>query len=196
MTWIRDDVTVRMLLEQRAAADPRGVCLSFAGEAIDFATLDAAVNRLANALAERGIGAGARVAVMMDNHPDHVFAFLALAKLGAVQIPVNTRLRHDPLAYVLSHGDPALLLADARFHDDVAEALGGGGTSAPCLCRGVPGRGGGGGPGDGAPGRPAAGRRAHGAVHLRHHGPSQGSAGDRSHAPGFGRCQRPGRRRR
>jgi crotonobetaine/carnitine-CoA ligase len=130
VAFVADDVTVRALLERRAAADPNGCYLAFAGERLTFGELDAGVNRLANALAARGIGAGDRVAVMMDNHPDHVRAFFALAKLGAVHIPVNTQLRHDPLGYVLSEGAPALLLADVGYAPVIEEAAAGGARPA------------------------------------------------------------------
>jgi crotonobetaine/carnitine-CoA ligase len=135
LAFVSDDVTVRALLERRAAADPHGCYLSFAGERLTFAELDAAVNRLASAIAARGIGAGDRVAVMMDNHPDHVRVFFALAKLGAVHVPVNTHLRHDPLAYVLAEAEPALLLADGVYAPMLEEAAGGE-SLPPVLWRG------------------------------------------------------------
>jgi len=131
MPRIADDVTLRALLERRTAADPDGCYLVYAGERMSFAALDAGVNRLANALAARGIGAGERVAVMMDNHPDHVRAFFALAKLGAVQIPVNTQLRHAPLAYVLTRGEPALVIADAAYAQVLGEVFGSGAQHRP-----------------------------------------------------------------
>ncbi len=137
MPFVPDDVTVRALLERRVATDPHGRYLTFAGEGLDFAALDAGVNRVANALAARGIGAGDRVAVMMDNHPDHVRVFFALAKLGAVEIPVNTQLRHDPLAYVLTEGDPALVLADAGYAPAIEAAAAAGGRRAPLVWRGT-----------------------------------------------------------
>ena len=108
MGFIADDVTLRALLERRAARDPHRVYLVHGGRSLTFSELDAAVNRLANGLAKCGIGKGTRVAVMLDNHPELVCLFFALAKLGALQIPVNTRLKGDPLAYLLAHAEPAM----------------------------------------------------------------------------------------
>ena len=123
MGFIADDVTLRALLERRAARDPHRVYLVHGGRSLTFSELDAAVNRLANGLAERGIGKGTRVAVMLDNHPELVCLFFALAKLGALQIPVNTRLKGDPLAYLLAHAEPAMIIAESGYAPVVGAAV-------------------------------------------------------------------------
>ena len=123
MSFIRDDVTLRALLERRAAREPDRAYLVHGGRSLTFAELDTSANRLANGLAERGIGEGMRVAVMLDNHPDLVCLFFALAKLGAVHVPVNTRLRGDPLAYLLGHAEPAMVIAESGYAPVVTTAL-------------------------------------------------------------------------
>ena len=55
MGFIANDVTLRALLERRAARDPQRACLVHGGRSLTFSELDAAVNRLANGLAARGI---------------------------------------------------------------------------------------------------------------------------------------------
>ena len=123
MGFIRDDVTLRALLENRAAREPERICLVHGAGSLTYSELDTAVNRLANGLAERGIGEGARVATMLDNHPDLVAVLFALAKLDAVQVPVNTRLRGDPLAYLLGHAEPAMIIAESGYVPAVAAAV-------------------------------------------------------------------------
>ena len=93
------------------------------GRSLTFSDLDTAANRLANGLSARGIGEGTRVAVMLDNHPDLVCLFFALAKLGAVQVPVNTRLKGDPLAYLLAHANPAVVIAESGYAPVVETAI-------------------------------------------------------------------------
>jgi fatty-acyl-CoA synthase len=68
-----------------------------------FREFDALVNRLANGLAARGIGAGERVAILSRN--SHAFAAVrfALARLGAVLVPINFMLNADEVAYILRH---------------------------------------------------------------------------------------------
>jgi crotonobetaine/carnitine-CoA ligase len=135
MTWIGDDITVRALLEHAAAERPQDTFALFRGQRIRLGELDRGVNRVANALTARGIRAGDRVGVMLDNHADHARMFFALVKLGAVQVPVNTRLRHDALSYLLRQSDPALLIAEAHYRDAVDEARAGARSELPTIWR-------------------------------------------------------------
>jgi fatty-acyl-CoA synthase len=68
-----------------------------------FREFDAVVNRLANGLAARGVAPGERVALLSRN--SHAFAALrfALARLGAVLVPINFMLNPDEVAYILRH---------------------------------------------------------------------------------------------
>ena len=125
MAYIREDLTVRRLLESRAARDPDHAYLRHAGATWTIANLNDRVNRLANGLAALGVAEGDRVPLMLQNHPDYVLASFALAKLGAVQVPMNVRLAADGLAYVLEHCEPMLVIADARFREVLAQGLAG-----------------------------------------------------------------------
>ena len=60
-----------------------------------FREFDTVVNRLANGLTARGVGLGDRVAILSRN--SHAFAALrfALARLGAVLVPINFMLNAD-----------------------------------------------------------------------------------------------------
>jgi crotonobetaine/carnitine-CoA ligase len=64
------------------------------------------------ALAERyrdaGYGLGHRVALMLDNRPEHVLHFLALNSLGVGMVPVNSEYLHHELLYLLDHSEADL----------------------------------------------------------------------------------------
>ena len=81
------------------------------------------VNRFANGLLALGLKRGDRVAVMLPNHPDYVVAFLAAARIGVCQVPVNINLRGAGLAYVLEHSELRGLIVDARFATQVVPVL-------------------------------------------------------------------------
>jgi len=81
-------------------------------ESLTFAELDAAANRTARALRSRGVGVGARVALWSDTTLESVPVFAALAKLGAVFVPLNGEWRVDEAAAVLTRVRPALLVVD------------------------------------------------------------------------------------
>ncbi len=107
--------TIRELLEIRAQETPDDVYAIHDGGEITFRTLDARVNSLANGLIDHGIRTGQRVAVIFSNHPDHIFIFLALAKLGAIWVPINTHLRGASLGYIIEQSAPRALILDAQF---------------------------------------------------------------------------------
>ncbi|NNG89832.1 amino acid adenylation domain-containing protein, partial [Streptomyces cacaoi] len=77
------------VFESRAAAHPARPALHHAGTTVTYGALNARANRLARALARRGVRTGTPVAVALDRSPEVPLAFLALAKLGALCVPLH-----------------------------------------------------------------------------------------------------------
>jgi fatty-acyl-CoA synthase len=73
----------------------------FGGAALTYDELDDRSSRLASGLVARGLGKGDRVAVLMYNRLEWVELFFALAKAGAVMVPVNYLLRPGEIQYIL-----------------------------------------------------------------------------------------------
>ena len=106
--------SIRKLLERRARDDgARPFCLH-QDTVITFGELDHVVNRLANGFAGLGVAPGDRVAVILPTHTDHIYTFLALAKLGVTQVPINIHLRELGLRFPLEHSEARVVVADAR----------------------------------------------------------------------------------
>jgi len=105
--------TLGDLLRRTAARLPHKPAIRCGPVAWTFREFDAVVNRLANGLAEGRAGvpvsAGDRVAVLSRN--SHAFAAMrfALARLGAVLVPINFMLNAQEVGYVLRHSDARLL---------------------------------------------------------------------------------------
>ena len=83
----------------------------------NYAEFDALVTRLAAGLSQRGIATGDHVAVLARN--SHGFAALrfALARLGAVLVPINFMLKADEVAYILRHAGARWLATDSGLAD-------------------------------------------------------------------------------
>ena len=73
---------------------------------------DAHTNQLARALADLGVHRGDRVALSLAGGEPLASLHLAAQKLGAVSVPLSTRLGPEELAYCLGDADPALLVTD------------------------------------------------------------------------------------
>ncbi|HJV95141.1 MAG TPA: AMP-binding protein, partial [Albitalea sp.] len=79
--------------------------------------------RLASALAQRGIGEGDTVAVMLPNVPAMFEAHFGVPMSGAVLNTLNTRLDAEAIAFMLQHGEARVLLTDREFAGVVQKAL-------------------------------------------------------------------------
>ena len=95
--------TLTGLLETRAQQLPDKELIVFAGASISYAEVWRETLTTAQALAARGVGKGDRVGVMAPNHPSTVYTFFALARLGAIMVPVNASYGAAEVRYVFTH---------------------------------------------------------------------------------------------
>ncbi|HSF96505.1 MAG TPA: AMP-binding protein, partial [Thermohalobaculum sp.] len=110
------------LLQRRAAADPDGLYARYLGQPISFAAMDRRSDALAWALRRHGVGRGDRIALMLRSRPEVVALLFAIAKLGAVWVPVNVQARGDNLGFVLTHSAPKMVVADPDLVPVIAAA--------------------------------------------------------------------------
>ncbi|MFN3938493.1 MAG: class I adenylate-forming enzyme family protein [Gemmobacter sp.] len=115
-----------------ARDDPARVWGSFDGTPLNFGTLAGQAGAVARWLAERGIGPGDPVAVMMGNAPQSLAMVLGLAVSGAVWVPVNPAARGPALAHLLADSGARLILCDP----DCRAALTGCGAALPPVVTG------------------------------------------------------------
>ena len=94
------------------------------GERLTFAELNARCNRVANAFAAAGAGKGERVGLLLMNGAEFLEAYLALAKIGAVVVPLNWRLVADELEFILKDSGATRLVFDDAFAATAAELQG------------------------------------------------------------------------
>ena len=80
---------------------------------LTFGEIDARANRMARALAGRGVVAGDRVAVYLANRLEFIDLFLASVRLGAVFTPINALYRDREIAHVVADAAPRLVVAES-----------------------------------------------------------------------------------
>jgi fatty-acyl-CoA synthase len=88
--------------------------LHFQGRRWSFTELAQGVDRLARGLIALGVRSGERVALWMVNRPEFIEAMFAVMKIGAVLVPINTRLCTEDTAYVLRQSNSAVLVIADR----------------------------------------------------------------------------------
>jgi 2-furoate---CoA ligase len=95
--------TVERHPDRRAVGGPRPMT---------YREWDAHTNQLARALLDLGVRRGDRVAISLAGGEPLASLHLAAQKVGAVSVPLSTRLSADELAYCIGDADPALLVSD------------------------------------------------------------------------------------
>jgi len=105
------------LLEEAARDAGERVVWDFfeEGQKETYAALNRRVNGIAGNLLRLGIRKGTHVAVMLPNIPVFPTLWLALARIGAVMVPVNIAYRERELAFVLNDSEAEFLVIDAAL---------------------------------------------------------------------------------
>ena len=105
---------IAALLDDAASAAPDRIAWDFfeRGERISYAALKERVDRLAGGLASAGVAKGSHVGVMLPNTPAFPLTWLALARLGAVMIPLNIGYTPREMSYVVGDAEAEFLVID------------------------------------------------------------------------------------
>jgi long-chain acyl-CoA synthetase len=101
------------VLSESALRRPDNVAIRFMGTSTTYAELWEQVRRTATVLAERGVGAGDRVAMLLPNVPAFPVTYYAAQFLGAVAVPVHALLKAEEIEYVLRDSGAKVLVCAA-----------------------------------------------------------------------------------
>lgn len=105
------DYTLNGVLKSRAGRDPARPFIVFRDRNWSWGEFDVAVEAAARVLASRGIRKGDRMAVMARNCDGHILMLCALARLGAIMVPVNPEFGVEEAKYVLHHAEVSAVAA-------------------------------------------------------------------------------------
>ena len=110
---------IEQAIRKRVADHPDARWLKWKDEEVAWREVLSNVNRAANGLLELGVRPGERVALLMPNCPEFLWAHLGVIFIGAHSVPVNISQRGQTLQHILSDSDSVAVL----LHDDLREAL-------------------------------------------------------------------------
>ena len=111
------------ILTKRTSLNPDNEALFDVAQAQRFSyrQLNERTNKVANAFIELGIQKGDRVALLMMNCHEFVASFFAIAKIGAVIVPLNWRLVPDELEFIVKDSGSIALISGSDFVPAVTE---------------------------------------------------------------------------
>ena len=118
--WISGEQhTVPDLLERRLEADPDGEYLDVCGTKVSAREVADTANRLANAYLEMGVRPGDRVATLIENSAEAMFAWWGAVRAGAIAVPVNTAYKGEYLRHQLADSGSRIVVVEAALLDRI-----------------------------------------------------------------------------
>ncbi len=90
-------------------------------QTVTYAELAEAVNRTGNALTSLGVRIEQRVAILLPDSPEWVFAFFGAMKIGAVAVPMNTMLKPKDYEYLLNDSRARVLIVHPTLLENINE---------------------------------------------------------------------------
>ncbi len=117
---------IGLLLAKRAALSPHmdGIVEVERERRFTFPGVNARCNRIANGLVSLGVRPGDRVALLLMNGVEFVESFFAVAKIGAIVVPLNWRLVASELQFILNDSGATVVVYDEEFRAVVRELNG------------------------------------------------------------------------
>jgi long-chain acyl-CoA synthetase len=112
-------LTLMDIVAEAAAQRPDHPALLFKGTTISYAELEGLSNAFASALVGLGVKKGARVALLLPNTPQLVFALLGTWKAGAIAVPQNPLYTENELTFSLNECGAETALVMTRFYPKV-----------------------------------------------------------------------------
>lgn len=104
-----------------ARPDHPAIVMAGSGETVSYGEMDAAANRLAQLLRARGLGAGERFGLLMENNALYLQLVWGSQRAGTMMVPISTRLTAPEIAYILEDAGVRLLLTSRQFDPVLTE---------------------------------------------------------------------------
>ncbi len=110
---------IGLILQKRAFLTPdlEGVHDVASGQRLTYSQLDQRANKIANAYLSLGVQKGDRVGLLLMNSIEFVETIFALAKIGAVAVPLNWRLVESELSFIINDCGVSLFVFDTEFFE-------------------------------------------------------------------------------
>ncbi len=115
-------ITIADIVEGHARAGPDNAAILYQDRTVTYRALDEGANRYARWAQEQGFARGNVVALLMENRPEYLMAWLGMAKLGLVTALINTNLRGAPLAHSISISGARAVILGSELAASFADA--------------------------------------------------------------------------
>lgn len=107
------------LIEDRAQRNAERIFLRFKDQSFTYDEMNRYANRCANALINHGVVKGDKISIMLANCPEYIHIWFGSAKMGAVEVPINTSYKGEFLRHIVDQSDSKVFFIDREYLDRV-----------------------------------------------------------------------------
>lgn len=98
------------LIKDRVKRNAEKIFLRFKDRSVTYEEIDRFSNRCAHGFLNLGTAQGDKVSIMLPNCPEYLYLWFGLAKIGAVEVPVNTSYKGEFLRHIVDQSDSKILV--------------------------------------------------------------------------------------
>jgi fatty-acyl-CoA synthase len=113
------EINIAQWIKKWASLQPQKSAILFEDAIFTYRQLNSRINRVSHLLRNMGVRKGDRVAVLLYNSNVYIEIYLALAKIGAILVPLNFRLTKPELEFIIKDSGSETLL----WGDEFVEAV-------------------------------------------------------------------------
>jgi len=129
---------LKELIEKKAAENGNKSYCLYEDRVITYEKVHQDSNIIAHNLRKLGVKKGDPVLVFLYNSPEYIMIWFALAKLGAVMVPINTALRRNDLTHIIEDSEARTIVIESELLDGYKELRDRGGIEREILIRTKP----------------------------------------------------------
>ncbi|WP_458413486.1 AMP-binding protein [Schinkia sp. CFF1] len=113
--------TFGKIVEYRANENPKARFVRFQNVDLTYGQFHQAGNKMANVIKSLNLSKGQKCAVMLPNSPEFLTAWLGLARLGVIEVPINTSYRGDLLQYILNKAECQAIVISSQWVERIEQ---------------------------------------------------------------------------
>ncbi|MBO1919812.1 AMP-binding protein [Staphylococcus xylosus] len=107
------------IFEAQVAKTPNEIALTYEGESLTYATLNARANQLANYLRIEGVQPNTLVGLMTNRRLEMMIGIYGILKAGGAYVPIDPNYPSDRINYILGDSQPNVLLTDQTLDETI-----------------------------------------------------------------------------
>ncbi len=113
----RRDKVIHELIEEQAERTPHAAAVTYEGQSLTYAELNARANQLSRHLRGLGVEAGKLVGICVERSLEMLIGLLGVWKAGAAYVPLDPSYPAERLQYMLTDASPLVVLTQAKLRD-------------------------------------------------------------------------------